>query len=107
MEREIKSAVRTLVSLYRRRTGLSLATLSKKIYGHSGFLKDFFAGYRSIKIDNLDQVLIKLHEIWPPGLPWPLFEVNVRPPGQPKRRKRVKVSPKIYTVGTDDKPRVV
>lgn len=83
MEKQIRNGLKKLVDAYRKQTGASLSWVSKKIYGNSAFLPDFFAGRRSIQINNLDQVLTKFSTIWPAGLPWPDIEpIPFVPPGK-------------------------
>lgn len=99
MEREAKDALRKLVAVYRKATGSKLSAVSKKIYGHSSFLGDFFDGKRSVKLDNFDQIIASLSAIWPDGLIWPdTGEIRIaRPPAKAKKSKRGKVSPGIST----------
>ncbi len=71
MQNAIIDGIKTLVEVYRRETGASLATVSKLVYRNTSFLKDFFDRRRSIGVNSLEQVITRLTDAWPPGIPWP------------------------------------
>lgn len=57
---------------YARATGLSLATISKEMYGNQAFLQGFEQGKQSIRLSKLDEMLVKFSDKWPRGAKWPV-----------------------------------
>lgn len=70
---DIRTNVLAIVAVYRKATGLSLATVSARFYGNAGFLKEFKAGRQTISISKLDAMIEKFSAEWPADADWPLL----------------------------------
>lgn len=92
----ISQACRTnlsnLVSSYRRATGASVETISRKFYGKRAFLREFLKGKHSISIDKFDAVIAAFHSGWPKGVTWPYLRPAVI--STPKRKTVPKATAK-------------
>lgn len=91
MKQEIQDGFRILVEAYRKETGVTLTTVSKKLYGHSGFLRDFLAGKRTASVETLEKMIVELERVWPRGVPWPAvppvsFRSSASPADSGKKR---------------------
>jgi hypothetical protein len=67
----VRDNLLTLVSVYRKATGISLATASMKFYGNATFFAQLQRGQQSISVKTLDAVLEKMRAAWPDGVAWP------------------------------------
>jgi hypothetical protein len=60
-----------LAQAYADATGLSLATVSKRIHGKHCFMVDFIAGRCSTTLTTYFGMVAKLRVLWPKGAAWP------------------------------------
>lgn len=60
-----------LAQTYADATGLSLATVSKRIGGKHCFLADFIAGRSSTTLTTYFAMVDRLRAAWPAGTGWP------------------------------------
>ena len=61
-----------IVDAYARATGLSISTISGRIYGNQAFLSDFREGrIKSMTLRKIDEMLGKLDAVWPEKVKWP------------------------------------
>jgi hypothetical protein len=61
-----------IVAAYRKATGLAIATVSSKFYGHPSALKRYLEGKSSITASKYDELLTGLRDNWPEDGDWPL-----------------------------------
>lgn len=64
-----------IVDAYAKATGLSLSTISGRVYGNQAFLGDFREGrIKSMTFRKLDEMLERFGTMWPEKLKWPKTE---------------------------------
>lgn len=97
-EQIMKDNLIVLAQTYADATGLSLATVSKRIHGKGCFLVDFIAGRSSTTITTYFAMIDRLRETWPKGTKWPATRAVPRPlrndVTDAHRAKRAKTMPK-------------
>lgn len=83
-----------LAQAYADATGLSLATVSKRIHGKHCFLADFISGKSSTAITTYFAMVDKMRATWPKGAKWPetrpvpkLMRINVNDADRAKRAR--------------------
>lgn len=75
-----RANLKALVEAYGAATGRSVQSISKTLYGNTGwFLPLFFAGKKTTTLANLDRMIAKLLAEWPPGVPLPAWQKIERP----------------------------
>ena len=60
-----------IVAAYRKATGVAMATVSSKFYGHPSALKSYLAGKTTISTKKYDALRNAILEKWPEGVAWP------------------------------------
>jgi len=88
----LRSNMLTLARTYARGTNTKLSTVSKRFYGLTDFFDDFALKPKaapngskktggkhprkraSISIDKYGEVVGKMREEWPDGVPWPILD---------------------------------
>src|SRR5258708_30977441 len=75
--------LQAIVAAYRQATGLSVSVVSARFYGNAGFLPAFFAGTKTVSLDQFDDMIRHLRTEWPKNADWPL----TRPPILPRPPK--------------------
>jgi hypothetical protein len=74
-----------LAVAYMRATGLSMATVSRRVHGTDTFLEKFGLRRCSITLRKFDEMCMTFAEIWPAEAPWP--KVYYLPPPMRKAAK--------------------
>jgi len=76
-----------IADTFRKATGLSLATISRRFYGHRSFFAELRTGKRSLSFAKASEVLQAFSNEWPPGVEWPQTQaISMR---RPRRKKSV------------------
>jgi hypothetical protein len=78
--------LRILAKAYAGARKISLAAVSKEVYGKSTFIDEFVRGDVSISIKNYSEMVDTITARWPSGTKWPLLKVIVF--GVPKQKKK-------------------
>lgn len=84
IEEAIRDNVKAIVKAYSRATKLPIRTISKKFYGKSTFLADFFAAEHSLSVETLEKMLQKFAAEWPDNAEWPTCRAIIIP--RPSRK---------------------
>jgi len=63
--------LKALTQAYAKANGQKVSVVSRRIYGTSGFLEDFFSGARSMSVDKYDEILGVMLGSWPKEAQWP------------------------------------
>jgi hypothetical protein len=66
-EETIRKNLLAIVAAYRRATGQSMTSVSKRFYGRGDFLREFQAGRHTISVDRLGAMIRQFDEEWPEG----------------------------------------
>lgn len=70
-----------IAGVYAEATGLSLATVSRQIYGNQAFFAGLRDGEKSITFAKAEELLRVFSERWPRGAKWPRTKpVSMRRP---------------------------
>ncbi len=71
-----------LATAFAKANGLSLAQVSKKVYGNSAFFEELKRKERSVSFDKAEEMVKTFQAEWPDGLAWPHMEAAIisRPP---------------------------
>lgn len=77
--------LKAIVSAHRRATGRSLAAISKEVYGHVDFLRQFFARDKGVTLDKYDEIIGVFQSAWPAGAEWPHLDSIIFEP--PRKKK--------------------
>jgi hypothetical protein len=72
VDRLLRENMAMIVAAYRKATGLAIATISSKFYGHPSALQTYLSGKSSITASKYDELLTKIRADWPKDGDWPL-----------------------------------
>lgn len=83
LDRTARENLLAIADVYAGATGLSLATISRHVYGNQAFFAELRRGDRSITFAKAEELLQVFSTRWPKGVKWPKTRpISMRRPGK-------------------------